>query len=765
MAKSLVIVESPAKAKTLEKYLGKKYKVKASVGHVKDLPKSKLGIKITEDGRFEPEYVTIKGKDKVLREIKKAAKDADIVYLAPDPDREGEAIAWHIAEEICKNSGKKGKKKKEASIYEGCKIKRVLFFEITKAAVLDAMSKAGELNRFKYESQQARRILDRLVGYKISPLLWEKVRRGLSAGRVQSVAVRIICEREREIEAFKPEPYWTIEAVFEGKEPPEFSAKLIKVKNKKFECKNADEAANIVKEIKASSFAVASIDKKEVKRKAPPPFMTSTLQQEAIKQLRFTARKTMSIAQRLYEGVDIGGHVEGLITYMRTDSCRISAEALAATRSLIKSRFGSEYLPSKPFIYKVRKDAHDAHEAIRPTDVNRTPEEMKKYLSRDEYRLYTLIWSRFVACQMKPAVYEQTSIDIKGGDFIFRATGRVKLFDGYLAAYVTSDEEDDSNAAGLLPHLKEGESLSLNKVEDKEHFTQPPPRYTEASLVKVLEEKGIGRPSTYATILSNIVQRRYVQKEQNRYFKPTDLGFLVNDLLVENFPKIMDVKFTAEMEEELDRIEFGEKDWQDVLKSFNGDFEKALKRAQKKMRDVKREEIPTDIKCDKCGKPMVVKWGRNGHFLACSAYPDCRNTKEIKLGPDNKIEIVKDKQVDQKCPECGSPMVLKHGRFGRFLACSRYPECKTTMSIPTGVSCPEEGCGGILVEKRTRKGKIFFGCSNYPKCKYAVWDRPVPQKCPACGHPFVLEKKKKDGVILYCPAEGCGWKGEPQDKA
>ncbi|HVE87559.1 MAG TPA: type I DNA topoisomerase [Myxococcales bacterium] len=757
----LVVVESPAKAKTIKKYLGSGYTVKASVGHLKDLPKSKMGVDI-EHG-FQPEYHVIKTKEKVLHELKRQAEVADKVFLATDPDREGEAIAWHIAEEM-----------NHPSTY------RVMFNEITKKAIQEAMATPGQLSRPNYDSQQARRILDRLVGYQISPLLWKKIQRGLSAGRVQSVAVRLVVEREAEIKVFVPQEYWTIEAALLGASPPPFTARLFKVDGQKPEITAGDAARALVEELRAQPFIVSKIDKRERRRNAPAPFITSKLQQEAANRLYFTAKKTMTLAQRLYEGVPLGeeGQV-ALITYMRTDSTRLSNDAVAQVRSMIGDRYGPEYLPEEPIVYKTKKSAQDAHEAIRPTSLEYPPERVRPFLETtdpDMLRLYELIWNRFVACQMKPAVYDQTSADIEAGRALFRASGSTLKFPGYLKVYgasLTEDEAADkekaqkageedaaaSEAGGELPELTLGERLQLQgeSPRSEQHFTQPPPRFTEASLVKELEERGIGRPSTYAAILSTIQDKKYVEKVENR-FRPTQLGELTNEMLVHAFPTEMDVAFTAGLEEKLDAISEEKADWQQVLTEFYGPFKSSLDRAEVEMRDVKRMEIATDIKCEKCGSPMVIKWGKMGEFLACTGYPECKNTKDFKRDLDGKITIVQEETTSEVCDKCGKPMVVKRGRFGRFLACSGYPDCKNSKPLSIGIACPE--CKvGYLTERRSRRGKIFFGCNRYPDCSFAAWDRPLPEACPQCGSPYLLSKySKRDGPYIACPNKSCDYR-------
>lgn len=797
MAKSLVIVESPAKARTINKYLGSGYTVKASMGHVLDLPKKELGVDI--QGGFKPTYITIPGRKQVIQELKAAAKHADAVYLAADPDREGEAICAHLQELL--DSKRK-------------KIYRVLFNEITRDAIREAFKRPGEIDERLVDAQQARRILDRLVGYQVSPLLWEKVRRGISAGRVQTVALRLIVEREREIRAFEKKEYWTITATLEGRNPPIFDARLVKINGEDPEIPDQASADRHVHAAEAAAgFLVQLVGTRE-KRKFPvPPFITSKLQQEAVRKLRFSAKKTMALAQHLYEGVELGddGSV-GLITYMRTDSTRVAEAALDAAREYILKQFGREYLPSEAVHYRSKKDAQDAHEAIRPTEVMRTPESVKRFLSPDEFKLYKLIWQRFVASQMKPAVYDQTTIDIVSGDYLFRATGSVEKFNGFRAVYEegqddNADLEENEELKHRLPVVEQGEKLKLHQIVPEQHFTQPPPRYNEATLVKALEEKGIGRPSTYATILSVIQSRDYVEKMDGR-FVPTELGMVTSDLLVKNFSEIFDVAYTARMEEELDEVEEGKLAWTDALNGFYKKFKKELRAAERDMADLKGEGVPTDVKCEKCGKPMVIRLGRNGHFLACtgypecdgtrdltpelaaqyggtaapdvpeqdcekcgkpmvvkrgrfgyflacSGYPECRNTKRIVMG-EGKVTAVQDVVLDEKCPECSSQLVVKHGRYGQFTACSNYPECKFVKRQTLGIPCPEKGCTGEIVVRRTKRGKMFYGCSRYPECKFTAWDKPVAEPCPHCGSPILLEKtSKKSGPLRYCPNEAC----------
>ncbi|HEX9051436.1 MAG TPA: type I DNA topoisomerase [Anaeromyxobacter sp.] len=769
---SLVVVESPAKAKTIKKYLGRSFDVRASVGHVKDLPKSKMGVDI-EGGSFEPEYDVIKGKAKVLSEIKRAARGADRVFLATDPDREGEAIAWHIAEELGAGGG-------------DARVRRVLFNEITKTAIQKAIQNPIDLDRKKFDAQQARRILDRIVGYQISPLLWDNVRRGLSAGRVQSVAVRLVVEREREIEAFKPEEYWTLDADLAAALPPEFTAKLWKVDGQKAELKDEVTTKGLAAEVEQAPFSVATVDRKERRRNAPPPFTTAKLQQEAANRLGFTAKKTMTLAQRLYEGVELGDETVGLITYMRTDSVRLSTEAVDAARAFVAERYGKDHLPDQPNVYKTKaKSAQEAHEAIRPSSLEWPPERVAPFFEaigeRDQFRLYELIWNRFVACQMVPAVYDQTTADIGAGRATFRATGSILKFPGYLAVYGAKPPEEEAgaeeekaengNGSALegekrneerqLPPLEPGMPLRLVKLHPDQHFTQPPPRYNESSLVKEMEQRGIGRPSTYAAILETIQEKGYVEKVE-KSFKPTHLGLLVTDELVRAFPREMDVAFTAGMEEKLDEIEDGNAGWQSVLREFYGTFSEDVAAAKKNMRNVKRQEIETDLVCEKCGeRKMVIKWGRNGEFLACPGYPECRNTMNFRR-EDGKIVPEKEEEVpvDEKCPECGAAMVMKRGRFGRFLACTRYPDCKGTKPVSIGVTCPK-GCGGYVSEKRSRRGRTFYGCSSYPKCDFVSWDRPRNETCPTCGSAYLLDKySKKTGPFIACPNKECGYRRE-----
>jgi DNA topoisomerase-1 len=775
MAKALVIVESPTKARTITKYLGRGYTVMASVGHVKDLPTSKLGVDVDHD--FKPQYVTIKGKAKVLAEIKKKAEEADKVFLAPDPDREGEAIAWHIAQEI-----RGTRKKKDGKVF------RVLFNEITESAIKRALQSPGEIDMKLVHAQQARRVVDRIVGYQGSQLLWNKVRRGLSMGRVQSVAVKLICDREQEREAFRTEEYWSITATLAGTQPPSFDAKLHSINGEDASISSGEEAQRIVEAVQGKEFLVQSIERKEKRRNPVAPFITSRLQQEAARKLHFTPKKTMTLAQQLYEGIDIGTEgPTGLITYMRTDSPRISNEAMEEARQVIQQRFGAEYLPSTPNVYKTQKAAQEAHEAIRPTSAARDPESVRQYLEPDVYKLYQLIWNRFIASQMVPAILDVTRIetmpDGTKARYLFRSTGTVVKFPGHTAVYLEGtdkelaaqkpkgDQETEEDTEGLLPALNEGERLRLVPqegqtvpgVNSKQHFTQPPPRYNEALLIRELEEKGIGRPSTYASIISTIQDRKYVEKTEGR-FVPTETGRTVNDFLMKGFPDLINEDFTSHMEEELDEVEEGSKEWVEAVRDFYGPFTKDLEKAKSIPGPKDTVEPPTDIPCEKCGLMMEIKWGRNGKFLACPGYkadPPCKNTQNFEKLPDGTIKIVPKLEVttDEKCEKCSSPMVVKSGRFGKFLACSGYPECKTTKPIAIGVKCPSPGCDGDLVQKRTRKGRSFYACSRYPQCEYALWDRPVNKACPTCRAPFLIEKvSKQAGRSVQCRNEDCGYR-------
>ncbi len=754
MPKSLLIVESPAKARTLQKYLGKDFDVRASVGHIRDLPKKELGVDV--DHNFTPKYVTIEGKNKTIQDLRRAAANIQDVYLGPDPDREGEAIAWHIAEVL-----KAGKHR----------FHRVLFYELTPKAIKEALAKPVALNRPRYEAQQARRILDRLVGYQISPLLWEKVKRGLSAGRVQSVALRLICDREREILAFVSQEYWSLTAHLKAAQPPPFQAKLIKHKGKKLELANGEQTQKVVSALAKAQYQVAHVEQKERQKKPLPPFITSTMQQEGSRKLRFGAQRTMRLAQRLYEGIDLGAEGPvGLITYMRTDSTRVAGVAIAAVRDFIQQEYGPDYLPGKPHAYKSRKTAQEAHEAIRPTDVSRTPAAVAAFLDKDELRLYELIWKRFIASQMEPARLLVTTADIAARDYTFRATGSVVKFPGFTILYEESPDANGEEDDVKLPPLKVGEILELLNLDPKQHFTQPPPRYTEATLIKELEKLGIGRPSTYATIVTVIQGRLYVMKVKAG-FKPTELGMMINDLLVASFPNIMAVGFTANLEERLDTIADGSVVWQDVLRDFYGSFVQELQEAKGSMPTVKGKGLATGLTCPECGGELVIKWGKNGEFLGCSGYPECRYT--INFSRNDQGEIVPEEkteapaldlpEITEPCPKCGQTLVAKQGRFGTFLACPGYPKCRFTRSLqeeseqPAGVPCPEEGCDGTLLPRRSRRG-VFYGCSHYPKCKFTLNYPPVAQSCPKCGFPLLINKEtKKLGKFLACPQKTCDY--------
>jgi DNA topoisomerase I len=802
MAKALVIVESPAKAKTINKYLGRDFKVVASMGHVRDLPKSKLGVDV--DAGFEPDYEIIPARQKVIKELKEAAKSADEIFVATDPDREGEAIGWHLAEEL-------GASRK--------KVRRLMFNEITKKAILEAIKHPGEIDMKMVDAQQARRVLDRLVGYKISPILWDKVRRGLSAGRVQSVALKLICDREREIEAFVPEEYWHLTARLAGAEPPEFDARLVRKGDAAIKVRNEAEAKAVLADLASATFTVASVATKERRKHAVPPFITSKLQQAS----RFPVKKTMMVAQQLYEGIELPGEeaAVGLITYMRTDSVRVAQQAVDEAREHVRVQYGDAYVPEQPNRYKVKASAQDAHEAIRPTSLRYTPESVRSHLTPDQFYLYRLIWNRFVASQMVPATFDDTTADIAAGDYIFRAKGSVPKFPGWLAVYgqsaVEAEEserterplppaggqpEGDDEASGVLPPLSAGQRLEAREIKPEQKFTQPPARFSEATLVKALEEDGIGRPSTYAQIITVLQAREYVNKIEGR-FRPTILGRrLVDKLLHPVFDDILDVEYTARMEEQLDEIEKGKTGYKATLTDFYQKFKKDLKRAAKEMPNFK-EGQPTGVTCDKCGKgEMVEKAGKFGIFLACSRYPDCDNTKELEPAdaPTENLEetcencgrpmVVKrgrfgmflactgypeckttrkiistrqgvtaakpDQVLEEKCPNCGRNLVVKHGRFGEFTACTGYPECKYVKQKSTGVRCPKDG--GDVVERKSRRGKVFYGCANYPKCDFTLWNKPVLEPCPKCGWTFLTEKiTKRHGRQLVCANEACDY--------
>ncbi|MGA2136216.1 MAG: type I DNA topoisomerase [Bryobacteraceae bacterium] len=919
MPKALVIVESPVKAKTINKYLGKQYVVKASLGHIKDLPKNDLAVDI-ENG-FAPHYEIIEGKRKLINELKQAAKKVEAVYLAADPDREGEAICYHLQEEL------RGKKDGQPQIY------RVMFNEITKNAVLKAFQTPGMVDEKLVDAQQARRVLDRLVGYKISPLLWDKVRRGLSAGRVQTVALRLIVEREAEVSAFLKNEYWTVDVDLAARKAP-LKARLFKKDDQTPELGSREATDLLIAQLDGADYVAKSVNTREKRRNPVAPFITSTLQQESSRKLRFSVKRTMILAQRLYEGIELGKEgAVGLITYMRTDSTRISAEAIDDVRAYIAVKFGPEYLPDAPNIYKSKKDAQDAHEAIRPTSMEYSPDDIAKYLAEDELKLYRLIWNRFVASQMTPAVFDQTTIDIAArgkdaGEYVFRATGSVPKFNGFLKIYEEGKDqidEDDEELKHKLPALTEGENLRFRQMLPEQHFTEPPPRYNEATLVKKLESDGVGRPSTYASILSTIQEREYVRKEGGRFF-PTELGRVVTGLLIESFDDIFDVKYTARMEEELDEIEEGQIAWQSAIGDFYEKFDKDLKHAEEHMTDIKRMEKPTDLICEKCGKPLVIKWGKHGSFIACTGYPEfspksaeadlenlqkelakgqerirkftdkqlakiqarypglavnpgergrfviagpelpqraladvkklekdiaelrlkgrkrielrldkiraryaqigeyydialrdvhdsavlswqrkeyfCTYTRELTVDlPDvDKVDLAEqgeeeycencgrpmvlkkgrfgtfyacsgypdckttkqiggaqkkpDVQLDEKCPNCGNNMVLKTGRFGEFTACGNYPTCKYVKQKTIGMKCPE--CSqGEVIERRSKRGKTFYGCNRWPDCNFVTWAKPVQEKCPECGSPYMVEKWLKSGALLQCPNADC----------
>jgi DNA topoisomerase I len=819
MAKNLVIVESPAKAKTINKYLGKDYLVKASIGHIKDLPSKGLGVDIEHD--FEPTYEVIpdsrkRNNKKIVAELKKAAKEAEAVYLAADPDREGEAICQHLAEEVVP-------KRPAKPTY------RVMFNEITKRAVNAAFEHPGQIDENLVDAQQARRVLDRLVGYKVSPLLCRSIGGRLSAGRVQSVALRMVVEREREIESFVKTEYWTIIANLGAKLPPAFDARLFRVgeqtvktsgfdqelKKNEILIKDQAQANGLVAEAEKQSYVVTDVTTKERKRNPVPPFITSKLQQEASRKLGFPVKKTMMLAQKLYEGIEIGSEGSvGLITYMRTDSTRVSDAALGEVRDFIGRQYGSPYLPDKAVHYRSKKDAQDAHEAIRPTEVARTPDSLTQYLNKDELKLYRLIWQRFVASQMTPAIFDQTTIDIEAGRLLFRATGSVQKFDGFLKLYQEGRDEkteEDEEAERTLPLVEKGETLKLNKLTPEQHFTEPPPRYTEATLVKALEEKGIGRPSTYAAIMSTIQEREYVEKLEAR-FHPTALGKTVNDLLIEGgFDDLFNVTYTARMEEELDHVEEGKLKWTDAMRDFYGKFAADLEKFKQHVKEIKEVDTPTDevcLKCETpgmvqkwgrfgkylkclncgatrdaetpaasdgdsgnnsataeaaepeacelCGKPMQMKRGRFGPFLGCTGYPECKNIRKIsKSGVAAPAPI----PIDEKCPVDGAQLVRRFGRYGEFISCSNYPKCKYIKQQTTGVSCPRPDCPGELVVKKSKRGKVFYGCSQYPNCDRVFWDKPIAENCPNCNAPFLLEKTtKKQGTFRYCANEECGYR-------
>ena len=745
MAKrSLVVVESPTKVKTIQKYLDSKYIVKACMGHVRDLPKSRLGVDVKKG--FKPEYRVLAAKRKVVDELKKAAEKAEALYVATDPDREGEAIGWHLAQELP---------------VSGRKVYRVTFNEITARAIKAAFAHPGRIDQKKVEAQQARRVLDRLVGYNLSPLLWRKVQRGLSAGRVQSVAVRLLADREREILAFVPVEYWSLHAKLRGKNPPDFVATLKEIRSEKADLPREARVQEVVAGLEGKRWTVKAVTLGERKRNPAPPFITSTLQQEGARKLHFSAKKTMLLAQQLYEGIEVGAEGPlGLITYMRTDSVHVSREAQEEAREWIGGRLGANYLPASPPVYRSKKGAQEAHEAVRPSDVAKEPKALARFLTKDQLNLYRLIWERFLASQMLPAIYDTVAADIQAGDCLFRAQGSTLRFPGFTAVYVESREESEApaeeEAEAVVPPLTVGEELALLALDPKQHFTQPPPRYTEASLVKLLEERGIGRPSTYAQIMGTIQERGYARREKGTLY-PTELGLHVTDFLVPLFPGIMDVEFTAQMEEDLDKIEEGKASWTEAIQHFYKRFEKELKQAGKK------EPAATGQACPDCGKPLLERWGKYGRFLACSGYPDCKFTQDLNgNGRGRAAEVV----PGEVCDQCGKPMVIKEGRYGKFIACQGYPECKNTKPLTTGIACPQEGCGGQLVERRSRRGKAYYACSNYPRCKYILWQRPVPEPCPKCAAPFLLARYARGKKLLrYCARDGCNYKQETEVSA
>ena len=740
MSKSLIIVESPAKVKTIRKFLGPEYMVEASVGHVRDLPSSSLGV--DEDKGFAPHYQIIPGKEKVVSELKAAAEKADTVYLAPDPDREGEAIAWHV-EELLRDKAKD--------------IKRIQFNEITKRAVLEALKHPRDVDRDLVHAQQARRILDRLVGYKISPLLWRTVKRGISAGRVQSVALRLIVDREGEREAFVPEEYWVFRALVQGSIGEEFRLNLVKHRGKKVAIGSLAEARALEEEVQGKPFDVTKVDSKLRERQPQPPFTTSTLQQAANQRLGYGAKRTMGIAQRLYEGIEMGdGNVTALITYMRTDSVRISDEAQAAAATYIGEQFGDKYLPGEERVYKAKASAQDAHEAIRPVDVSLVPDMVRPSLTAEQYNLYKLIWCRFVASQMAQAVYRDTTITAECGETQWQTKGQCQVFDGWQK--VLPGEKDN-----LLPELEAGESLAVHAIEKEQKFTQPPARYSEASLVRTLEELGIGRPSTYATIISTLEDRGYVEKRE-KAFVPTELGRVVCRQLLENFAKLMDVHFTAQMEGALDKVAEGQEGWDELLSTFMDDFNPTLESADKNMKTVKGG-METELRCPECGEPLLIRFGKAGAFLACKAYPTCKYSSNFVRDEHGHLSIAPVQQIVVGiCPQCGSDLVLKRSRTGsRFIACSGYPECHYAAPFSTHVKCPK--CGkGEIVEKSSKKGRIFYSCSTYPACDFSTWNEPVARECPECKSPYLVVRTTKQGTVLACPNRECGYTCSPSDE-
>ena len=742
---NLVIVESPSKASTIKGYLGQGYKVIASKGHVRDLPKSTLGVDI--DNNFEARYINIRGKGDLIKELKKEAKKATKVFLATDPDREGEAISWHLA---------------NALDLDSAKAKRITFNEVTKSAIKAAIKAPRDIDMDLVNSQQARRILDRIVGYKISPILWKSIKSGLSAGRVQSVATRIIVEREEEIRAFTPEEYWTIEALLETGDKKTFKAKFYGENGKKQDLKSESDANAVLDAIKGHDFKVASV-KKAVRTKNPlPPFITSTMQQEASRKLGFQLQRIMKVAQELYEGINIGsknGGVQGLITYMRTDSLRISADAQTAAKDYITANYGDEYYPKTPRVYKSKGNAQDAHEAIRPAKVSLTPDSIKKYLTPDQFKLYRLIWSRFVASQMESATFDTVNANIHANSKEFHASGSTLKFPGYMTIYQENDSDKDNNN---LPELEEDQKLTAKEIKPEQHFTEPPARYTEASLIKFLEEMGIGRPSTYSPIITTIIQRNYVKREA-KVLKPTPLGEVTTKLMKESFPDIVDYKFTASLEDRLDSIENGANTLLDVLSDFYGPFAKELEKANEATEKIEVPAEETDIVCELCGAKMVIKNGRFGKFAACPNYPECKNTKA--LGRDGKVVEQKEKEAPKKagfkCELCGAEMVVRSGRYGTFYACENYPKCKNTKRITkdTGIACPE--CGAKIVTKNGRNNSFFYSCERYPECQFSSWDMPTGERCPDCGKPLFRKKGKN---LIVCNNKACSYKREDNEQ-
>jgi DNA topoisomerase-1 len=762
MAKNLLIVESPAKSRTLKKFLGRDFTVEASLGHIRDLVKGKKDIGIGPD--FEPRYQVLTAKKEVVQKLKQAAKKADMVYLAPDPDREGEAIAWHIAEVLDKDPES---------------VRRVTFNEITRRAVLQALENPGQIDLHKVDAQQARRVLDRMMGFRLSPLLWEKVKQGLSAGRVQSVALKMVCDRQDEIDAFVSEEYWILGADLQADQPPPFNARLQRIDGKKAEVGNGEDAAKIVRGLETGTFKVAKVDRKESRQRPSPPFITSRLQQEAARRFGFSVKRTMALAQGLYEGREIGDRgAIGLITYMRTDSTRVADEALVAVREVIGSTYGPDAVPEKANVYPSKKGAQDAHEAIRPTTFDLPPDAVRDFLSADDFKLYKLIWDRFLASQMKPAVFDVTQVDIENGSYGLRATGRVMKSPGFLAVYREAADEDapangsangeeDGGSAATLPPLREGQTLKALRVLSDQKYTQPPAQYSEATLVKALEENGIGRPSTYATILSTLSDREYAERLEGR-FRPSTLGRLVNQLLQKGFNDILNEGYTAALEEQLDEIEDGKIQWKHAVAEFDTKFSRDLETAGETFPNVKRDGLPMDEVCPQDGAPLRIRFGRFGAFVACSNYPECtytRNLEEPAASPTagDGAEGAEGEEQIPPCEECGKPMALKRSRFGTFLGCTGYPECKNIRKTgpkpeppkPTGVTCFE--CGkGEMMEKRSRRGKTFWSCSRYPDCKGSLWKKPIQKACPECGATFLLEKvTKKAGTQYICNTEGC----------